>query len=162
KGDKLIILGDLIDRGDKSLECVKYALKLKSKYPNQVIYLMGNHEQMMLNFLNSDLSSSLGFSNFVPYGKAWTGNGGVSAIQSFLGAIPNEGSMYDKLKVVYDLMWKRHGSLIRQLNELPYYHLTDRIVFVHAGFKSNTPLIMQDEDTMVWIRDEFFNHFKAH
>ena len=40
----LVFLGDYIDRGDKSLEAMVLALKLKINYPDRVILLRGNHE----------------------------------------------------------------------------------------------------------------------
>lgn len=39
-----IFLGDYIDRGMKSFETLMLALKLKERYPSQVILLRGNHE----------------------------------------------------------------------------------------------------------------------
>lgn len=44
--DTLYLLGDAIDRGDRSLE----VLRLVMETPN-IVMLMGNHEQMMLDAL---------------------------------------------------------------------------------------------------------------
>ena len=53
KDNKLILLGDYIDRGDKSCETIYFIKELSEKYPNQVIALLGNHEKMFLDSLNS-------------------------------------------------------------------------------------------------------------
>lgn len=50
KKDKLIFIGDYIDRGSFSKEVVEYVIDLKDKFKN-VICLLGNHEQMLLNYL---------------------------------------------------------------------------------------------------------------
>ncbi len=48
KDDKLILLGDYIDRGDKSKEVVDYIIGLLEN-GFDVIPLMGNHEAMLLD-----------------------------------------------------------------------------------------------------------------
>ena len=42
--DMLYIIGDIIDRGTKSIELVKYCMNQKN-----IILIRGNHEQMMLD-----------------------------------------------------------------------------------------------------------------
>lgn len=51
-GDKLILLGDYIDRGPKSFQSLCLAFELQKKYgKDNVIVLKGNHEQWFLDFL---------------------------------------------------------------------------------------------------------------
>src|SRR5918999_5917564 len=50
--DTLVFLGDLIDRGADAPGCVAHAMKLCRENPERVICLRGNHEQMMLDFLD--------------------------------------------------------------------------------------------------------------
>ncbi|GIN87436.1 hypothetical protein J6TS2_38220 [Heyndrickxia sporothermodurans] len=42
--EMIIQLGDLIDRGKNSPQMVGFAMKLSKHFPNQVIFLKGNHE----------------------------------------------------------------------------------------------------------------------
>ena len=51
--DKLIFLGDLIDRGPESLQCFDYVMHLQKQHPESVIYLMGNHEREMLDYYDA-------------------------------------------------------------------------------------------------------------
>jgi serine/threonine-protein phosphatase PP1 catalytic subunit len=49
KGDrsqKLVFLGDYADRGQKDVETLEMVLDLKARYPDNVILLRGNHEEM--------------------------------------------------------------------------------------------------------------------
>jgi serine/threonine protein phosphatase 1 len=48
KNDKLILLGDYIDRGNKSKEVIDFIIELLEK-GYDVIPLMGNHEAMLLD-----------------------------------------------------------------------------------------------------------------
>ena len=47
KANKLIFLGDYIDRGDEQLETMISVLILKLKYPNNIFLLRGNHEPII-------------------------------------------------------------------------------------------------------------------
>ena len=49
--DTLVFLGDLIDRGADAPGCVDHILKLSRENPERVICLRGNHEQMLMDFL---------------------------------------------------------------------------------------------------------------
>ena len=49
--DRLIFIGDYIDRGDNPRLAVKYVRQLQEKYGENVITLMGNHEDMLLAYL---------------------------------------------------------------------------------------------------------------
>lgn len=69
--DRLIFLGDYIDRGKDSRLVVKFIRKLQ-KNNNNVIALMGNHEDMLLDYYNGR-------------NKYWTFNGCNDTINSYRG-----------------------------------------------------------------------------
>src|SRR5215210_6895587 len=54
--DTLIFLGDLIDRGMVAPGTVSDVLEMKRENPERVICLRGNHEQMLLDFLDEGAS----------------------------------------------------------------------------------------------------------
>lgn len=155
-GDKLIILGDLIDRGPDSLRCVQFALELKEKYPDNVVYLKGNHEQMFLNFLEIDPTMRYGKIHMEGAFKHWSQNGGLQTLNSFIPDFENYS--VEETQVLLKI---KYESLIEQLESLPLYHIDGDFAFVHAGFSSNTPLEEQEEDDMLWIREDFFHSFEA-
>lgn len=48
KKDKLILLGDLMDRGPKSWEMLQIAMRLKKECPESFYMIRGNHDQYIL------------------------------------------------------------------------------------------------------------------
>ncbi len=74
----LIFIGDYIDYGPSSKEVVDLLLEVRKEFP--CVFLCGNHEDMMLQFLHhSDL--------FDRYGNMWFRNaGGQNTIVSFMPA----------------------------------------------------------------------------
>lgn len=48
-GDRIITLGDYIDRGPASKEVIDLLISLKSRF--EMVYLMGNHEQIFVEYL---------------------------------------------------------------------------------------------------------------
>jgi predicted MPP superfamily phosphohydrolase len=51
-GDRLVFLGDYIDRGPNSNGVVSYLLELKKYGPAlDLVFLKGNHEDMLLSYL---------------------------------------------------------------------------------------------------------------
>jgi len=73
KLEKIIFLGDYIDHGPSSKQVIDYIIDL----PCKKVFLMGNHEDLLLQFVNqSDL--------FQRFGNVWfRGNGGQRTAVSF-------------------------------------------------------------------------------
>ncbi len=46
--DTIVFVGDYIDRGPDSRDCVEQIVRLRDRTPAQVAALLGNHEQWML------------------------------------------------------------------------------------------------------------------
>ena len=77
--DLLVFLGDYIDRGPDSVNCLQYVYDLQHRNPDSVICLMGNHEVM----LSSYLIEKRGIYNTLigDYSESWLENGGFQTLQ---------------------------------------------------------------------------------
>jgi serine/threonine protein phosphatase 1 len=127
--DTIIFLGDYIDRGPSSHDVIKLLIKISGKY--NVVFLKGNHEDMLLKYL----SGMLDFQNYFD-------NGGFSTLRSYRekqgnSAIPSE-----------------HISFFENLK--PYYEKEDFIA-IHAGLNPGINNINeQSQYEMLWIRQQFY------
>lgn len=85
----LVFLGDYIDHGPSSREVVDLLLELQETGEFEVIFLAGNHEDLMLQFMyGSDL--------FNEYGNLWfNGNGGADTVCSFMPSREIFQKLYD-------------------------------------------------------------------
>jgi serine/threonine protein phosphatase 1 len=130
----LIYLGDYVDRGPSSKEVLDI---LVSEPPSgfSAIYLMGNHEDMMLHVIMSGDSDVTN----------WVMNGGDKTFQSY-GVDPMSG---------YSLECALPETHKYFLSSLDLYHEEDGFLFVHAGIRPGVALHEQTGLDLMWIRDEF-------
>lgn len=138
---QLVLIGDLLDRGLKSKECLLLGKELVEQ--DGAVYLRGNHEELFLNFLKDPVNR---YENYLL-------NGGGETIESLLhiGAV-NEYSATE----ISLMIQSRYKKLILFLEDLPYFYEWKDYLFVHAGVN----LKLKDwRDTtksdMIWIRKEF-------
>ena len=146
---KLVMLGDYIDRGPKS----KQVIELLSKSPltgHEFICLRGNHEDMLLKFLNKT-------------GKAdtWLKNGGCETLKSYgVDVRPSSNQFFsrDKIKTARNnLLANMPSSHIRFINNLIFFHQDSKYLFVHAGVRPGVSLSNQSSRDLLWIRKKFLN-----
>ena len=144
--DKLIFLGDYIDRGPQTPELIDLLIELKAKYKDQIIFLTGNHEQMMLNALSpSPTSNKYLF---------WLNNGGAQTLSAYLDrANQHMDNVYELMRGrAKDFIPKEHIEFLKSL--IPYYE-TDQFIFVHAGCDPTVPLSSQQLEELVWDNSIF-------
>ena len=130
KKEALVFIGDYVDRGPQSKEVVDYLMDLGQR-ENGVIFLKGNHEQMLEDYVSG--ADRLSFLY----------NGGEATLESYLKGGNGTGE---------DLIPPAHLDFFANLR---LYHETDDYIFVHGGLKPGISLDQQDQWDMLWIRDEF-------
>lgn len=144
--DQLILLGDYVDRGTRNLATLNFVKDLVEKYG--AIALRGNHDQMLLDWLESPSEHS--FTYFM--------NGGLDTIKEFV-VNPNDIACLDTYIDWSVQIKEKYKDIIEFLNSLPYYYETDKYIFVHAGIN---PFLKDwrntTKDEFIWIRDEFLDN----
>lgn len=77
--DELYVVGDVVDRGEKSIECLLYIMSKKN-----IHMLLGNHEEFMLDYFsrNKKIPDNYELYQQLNY-ETWFRNGGIETIKSF-------------------------------------------------------------------------------
>lgn len=139
----LVILGDLIDRGPSSRDVVEYLRTADWSWITPV-FLLGNHEEVLLAAYDGDLAAL----------RSWTGFGGAETAESY-GV-----SLVLLLRDDWQGYWQalraavpaEHIEFLRGFYD--QFALGD-YMFVHAGVRPGTPIDGQNPRDLRWIRDEF-------
>ena len=125
KIDQLIIIGDLIDRGNDSKGVLDTIFLLK-EHGFKVKCLLGNHEQLFLNAVEDDKELN-----------KWLINGGDKTLSSFLTSttkrIPNK--------------------YIDFIKSLELYYETRNFVFAHAAINMKIENPYSDKEVLLWERN---------
>lgn len=145
----VIMLGDLVDRGDSSARVLEYLYNVQ-RQTDRLIVLMGNHEELMLRALNGEPEML----------RAWMRIGGAATVRSF-GLEPPErdgdhAAYLRRLATVVPEEW------VSWLSSLPLSARSGDYFFCHAGIRPGVPLKRQKRTDLLWIRDEFLDDRENH
>lgn len=135
--DRLVFLGDYIDRGPDSKGVVSYLIEHERKGKQEHIFLKGNHEDMFLSYLG--LAGA--------HGDMFLFNGGGATLASY-GLSPRDSASADTLSAI-------PSEHLRFFQSLKTYYVLEPYLCVHAGIDPWKPLSQQQEEELLWIRDEF-------
>ena len=130
--DEIVFLGDYIDRGRDSRAVVDLLIRFRREYPESV-FLRGNHEDMLLDYLSGGGSYHPG---------VYVMNGGDATLENYRDSSGDVWLPPEHLKFLDSLEW---------------IHTSRGFIFVHAGLKPGVPVDSQDPMDMVWIREEFLH-----
>jgi serine/threonine protein phosphatase 1 len=142
----LIFLGDYVDRGPDSRGVIEL-LRSLSLSGFSYTFLLGNHEEAMLDFLDAR-SDGLG----------WLSYGGLETLLSYdvpLRGLPTIGASIEELrKALRAAVPPNHIDFMRNCT---LSHCEGDYVFVHAGVRPGKPLAQQQREDLLWIRDDFLS-----
>jgi len=137
-GDRVVFLGDYIDRGPASEEVVSFLISLRKKLSSvDFIFLKGNHEDMLLSYLGLEGA----------HGDMFTVNGGKATLASY-GLVEGKFTARDALRA----MPPEHLEFYQDLQSS---YLIDSFLCVHAGIHPQKPLADQTSEDFFWIRNKF-------
>lgn len=139
----LIFLGDYIDRGPDSSRVIAHFLDRPAICTTEV-FLRGNHEQVLLDFLKSpDVL------------EEWARFGGLETLVSY-GLRPRLPLGSDEPARLRDELAAALPDTHRAfLERTRYCHETPTHFFAHAGVNPDRPLSDQRPADLMWIREQF-------
>jgi serine/threonine protein phosphatase 1 len=137
RGDTVVFVGDYVDRGPSANDVIELLLDAENSEA-ELVFLKGNHEDMMLSFMG------------LPghYGESFLFNGGAQTLESYgIGEAEMEEAS-NRIPATHVDFLKRLGT---SYYRPPYF-------FVHAGIAPLRQLEEQSVEDMLWIRQEFIFH----
>ncbi len=129
QGDCLVVLGDVIDRGPGTRQCIDQLLGWQHRC--RVVHLMGNHEEMFLDALAGG-----------SWTQGWLTYGGREMLESYdatTEGIPPE-----------------HLHFIRGGKD---FFETDREIFVHGNLRPQVPVDHEQSQWLRWARFQPHDHW---
>ena len=133
---QVICVGDYVDRGPDSAG----VLRMLQSRPD-VICLMGNHEEMMLNFLEDPAAS----------GPRWLHFGGQETLASFGITAPEKPHSDQALTDLRDALRDALGPTLEDwLRALPSVWQSGNLVITHAGADPMRAIADQDPTIFRW------------
>lgn len=140
-----IYLGDYIDRGSNSSGVIDWLLKRRLE--RNVLFLRGNHEKMLEEFLAQEAAF-----------KDWRQLGGLETLISYgvdhilLQDLRDDVDIRSEFTEVFPPAHRQFFDMLATTVDLGSY------LFVHAGVRPGIPLDEQAENDCLWIRDDFLEH----
>ncbi|MCK0143115.1 metallophosphoesterase [Aliiroseovarius sp. F20344] len=142
----LVFVGDYMDRGPASAEVLRLIMALQSGAGREVICLRGNHEQLLLSFLENPVLNA----------PVWFSNGGLETLRSFGVNASKLDMRGDRVMMVRERLKKEMGEAALSFIEgLPTRWTTGNVAVVHAGADPAVSIENQEEDFLVWGHPDF-------
>jgi serine/threonine protein phosphatase 1 len=139
-----VFLGDYIDRGPGSRETIDRLIEHAAT--SESIFLKGNHEQIAIRCL-SDRSLF----------ERWMRLGGLETLISYnvpAATLANGARIVELQAAFHNALPQAHFRFFRDLQ--PAFASGD-FFFVHAGVRPGIDLSQQEENDLIWIREEFLS-----
>ena len=149
--DTLVFLGDLIDRGADAPGCVEHIMKLCAESPERVICLRGNHEQMLMDFLDGHATMWL-----TPV------TGGERTFQQYTGRavrVHSEQDFEEMRRMFADSFPIEH---LEFMQGLPFFYEDEHAIYVHAGLDEGKHPSESSPMSLLWMRDmDFYKNYRG-
>ena len=143
---QVVCVGDYVDRGENSADVLRRLYDLYLTYPENVVCLKGNHEAMMLSFLDNPERNA----------GRWLRNGGLQTLASFgIRGISQNMSVPDLLHLRDQLELAMGPDLQAWLEDMPVQWTNGNVSVVHAGADPEKPMTEQKEKTLIWGHSRF-------
>lgn len=137
----IVLLGDVIDRGPDSAAMIDHLLAAPPEGLARIC-LLGNHEDMMLRFIENPAAN-----------RTWLDHGGVQTLASYgIGPDPRQGFAIPARRMRQIIEAHVPAEHLEFLRGLPAFARTGRHFLAHAGGDPSRPLAGQGRSEMIWPR----------
>ncbi|MBO2945641.1 serine/threonine protein phosphatase [Paenibacillus sp. F411] len=126
--DQVVFGGDYINRGKQSGKVIRKVKELAEAYPNNVVALIGNHEEMMRDYYRRR-------------DRLWLNHGGQDTLMDF-------EKTFSKTEMDDHIEWA---------SNLPLVYEDDEFVYTHAGLNPFEPLDKQNREILWMSESDFYS-----
>jgi serine/threonine protein phosphatase 1 len=139
----LVFVGDLIDRGPQSAQVVE-RLRTYRRPGIRPVFLLGNHEEVLLRILRGDAAMV----------QKWCSFGGAECLKSYgvdakrLRGLPGA----DAVETIRRAIPRHHVEFLEGFLDTCRF---GDYLFVHAGIRPGVELEQQSQTDLRWIREPF-------
>ncbi len=141
---RFVFLGDYVDRGNGSAEVVNFLAKIRDA--NETVFLRGNHEQILINFL-SDFSIL----------AEWRYHGGLETLASYGIDVQDCAAGRGFERAQRELLARMPRSHSEFLAGTQFSYTVGDYFFCHAGVNPHVSLTKQTPHDLMWIRKGFLD-----
>lgn len=140
----IVFVGDYVDRGEESADVLRTVMA-RDQDP-KVTCLIGNHEEMLLNFLDQPEVK----------GGRWLRYGGLQTLASFgIRGVKERSTGSELTQAADDLTQAMGEDMITWLRNLPTHWVSGNVAVVHAAADPNLPMSEQSAKTLRWGHPDF-------
>lgn len=140
----VVFLGDYVDRGHDSAGVVGMLAAGRPRHC-ECRYLRGNHEQMLMAFLDNPAAN-----------RGWVLQGGAETLMSYgVRPPPFNGSAQAWEQTADELRVRMPAAHLEFLDGLERYVELGDYAFVHAGVDDTRALEDQTDEALYWSREAF-------
>lgn len=140
----LVFVGDYVDYGPDSRGVLMRLQEMQVELPQNVICLAGNHERMMLDFLQDPERR----------GARWMRAGGAETLQSYSISEPEKSP--EAYRAAADALERSMGAgTLDWLKALPLSWSSGTVWVVHAAADPRHPMEAQSARVLLWGHPEF-------
>src|SRR5437868_813036 len=139
----LVFVGDLIDRGPSSAQVIE-RLRCYRRDGVQPVFLLGNHEEVLLRIIGGDSSVV----------DSWLQFGGLQCLHSYgvtLAQLRGK-SAEEVVEIVRTIIPTEHVEFLETFVDSCRF---GDYLFVHAGIRPGVDVDQQSQSDLRWIRDPF-------
>ena len=139
----LVFVGDLIDRGPSSAQVIE-RLRCYRRDGVRPVFLLGNHEEVLLRIIGGDSSVV----------DSWLQFGGLQCLQSYgvtLARLRGR-SAEEVVEIVRTIIPTEHVEFLETFVDSCRF---GDYLFVHAGIRPGVDVDQQSQSDLRWIRDPF-------
>jgi serine/threonine protein phosphatase 1 len=139
----LVFVGDLIDRGPSSAQVIE-RLRCYRRDGIKPVFLLGNHEEVLLRIIHGDSSVV----------DSWLKFGGLQCLQSYGVTLARiRGRSADQVtELVQATVPREHVEFLESFSDSCRF---GDYLFVHAGIRPGVAVEHQSQADLRWIREPF-------